>query len=240
MPPADPSLRTRLAAFGLQYLVGKGYCGLLFLSRQVRGLENLPPGGKIIAPNHPNASDPFHMFAAFPGLLSLVQADILDVPFIGWTLKHSGQIPVDEPRKAEAYERGCRALEQGRAVMIFPEGVLNPDGKVLKAGTGPVRMSLETGAPILPFGIYVDPRNTLLIQTQPKNGKKPRVGRWQFRGRCFIQIDEPWSPAQERTGGVLPNLSELTELLMVRIRTAARQARENARVARPLRWVIPG
>ncbi len=237
MPPHNLSLITRLAAIGLVF-TGKLYCGLLLLSRQLRCAENLPPGGKIIAPNHPNASDPFHMYAAFPGLLSLVQADIFEAPILGWMFTHSGQIPVDEPRKTQAYERGCRALEQGRTLMIFPEGTLNPEGKLLKAGTGPVRMSLDTGAPIVPFGIYVDSRNTIQLRQKMKGGK-PRVGRWQFRGRCFIQAGEPWYPAQERSGGSLPDVYELTDRLMARIRAEAKRARENALAGKPLMRLIP-
>lgn len=237
-PLAGRSLRTRLAAFVLQYFVAKAYCGILFLSRQIRGVDNLPPGGKILAVNHPNASDPFHMFAAFPNLLSLVQADILDIFYIGWALKYSGQIPVNEAHKAQAYALGCQALRQGSTVMVFPEGVLNPEGQILKAGTGPVRMSLATGAPIVPCGIYVDPLNTVQF-SQKMQGRDPRVGRWQFRGTFFLQIGEAWHPAQERTGGALPDVNELTEELMVCIRSVAKQAREKARVAKPVINLLP-
>lgn len=219
----DRPLRVRLAALGTR-LIGKTYGGLLFLSRQMCGLENLPEGACILAPNHPNASDPFHMYAVIPDLLGLAHADLFKVPLLGWCFRHSGQIPVDDAHRAEAYERGRDALAQGRRLLVFPEGMLNPEGKILKVNSGPVRMALETGAPIVPCGIYVDARDTLLFRANARD-RPPRAGRWQFRGRCFLEFGEPWFPAQERIGGELPDLSELTEMLMVRIRMAARQAR---------------
>ncbi len=206
--------------------LGKLYCGLLFLRHKMQGAENIPPGAKIITPNHPNSSDVFHLFGMFPGLLSLAQADLFDLPVIGWVFKNTGQIPVDsrDPQgKRAAFERACEVLRQGRTLMVFPEGVLTPQGNG-RVGTGAVRMSLATGAPILPFGLYVRPRDVLHIE-MPMKGRGPRVGDWQWRGRLYMQVGRPWFPAQEPPlGENQPDVQELTRQLMGRIRELARMA----------------
>lgn len=206
--------------------LGKLYCSLLFLRHKMQGAENIPPGAKIITPNHPNSSDVFHLFGMFPGLLSLAQADLFDLPVIGWIFKNTGQIPVDaqDPQgKRAAFERACEVLRQGRTLMVFPEGVLSPQGNG-RIGTGAVRMSLATGAPILPFGLYVRPRDLVRFEMRMK-GRGPRIGHWQWRGRLYIQVGRPWFPAQEPLlGGDQPDVQELTRRLMARIHELARMA----------------
>jgi len=52
------------------------------------------------------------------------------------------------------YERAQQKLEQGATVGIYPEGTINRDPKRLLRGyTGAARLSLVTGAPVVPVGI---------------------------------------------------------------------------------------
>ena len=57
---------------------------------QVHGENNLPLGAKIIAGNHPNATDGLFLPFVFREKLHFfVQGDIFDIPFIGWLLAKS-------------------------------------------------------------------------------------------------------------------------------------------------------
>jgi 1-acyl-sn-glycerol-3-phosphate acyltransferase len=59
------------------------------------------------------------------------------------------------------YERSLRPFEQarahlraGRSIGIFPEGIVNHDpSRLLRGRRGAARLSLETGAPVVPMGI---------------------------------------------------------------------------------------
>ena len=182
------------------------------------------PGPKIIAANHANVTDGFFLPFVFREKLHFfVQGDLFSIPFFGWLLNKSGQIPVWPEQKKAALEKAAELLAAGKTVVIFPEGRLNPDSQPIKAFTGTIRLSLMTGAEIIPVGFHV-PRMHLRDRTIQKNGR-PTLGFWQTGGRCYIRIGGPWLPGAE-TGAKVdePGLSELTTHLMERIRSLVDQA----------------
>ena len=136
----------------------KSYLWLSHRSCTVSGNTSLPSGAKIIALNHTYGCDPFFL----PLILDeqpyfLLQDGLFDIPVIGSLLKQSGQIPVyrDGERAKEAYEQACQYLREGKTIVVYPEGKLVPTGSRIQAKTGTIRMALETGAPIIPVGLYV-------------------------------------------------------------------------------------
>ena len=142
--------------YGTAKTILKTYLTLFSRGCHVRGLERLPKGPKIIAGNHPNATDGFFLpFLCREKLSFLAQENLFSVPFIGMMLKKSGQIPIWHGTGREAIQKAGEALNQGRGVVIFPEGTLNPGNLPIPGGTGAVRLSLATGVPIVPVGFYV-------------------------------------------------------------------------------------
>ena len=202
----------------------KTYVALFALKHRVKGLENLPPGPKILAANHPNISDAFQLPLLLKDRLTVVaQASQFRAILLGWILTHSGAIPVHNGRGREAFELSCQALREGKTVLIFPEGTVNPEGRQMKARSGTVRMALATGVPIVPIGIYVPARDTIdLRYTTHGVG---HLGRWQFRGTFSVQIGRPWCPAKGLSAkGNRPTVHALTRRLMDRIYTLVRSA----------------
>jgi 1-acyl-sn-glycerol-3-phosphate acyltransferase len=181
-------------------------------------------GAKIIAGNHPNATDGLFLpFIFTEELHFFVQGDIFDIPFIGWLLAKANQIKVIPGQKHLALKQGIRLLENNKAVAIFPEAALNPDGQSLKSESGAVRMSLYTQVPIIPVGFYVPSKNLRHI-VRMKNGRKSQ-GHWQKRGHCYVHIGEEWLPSMEFVGDVNhTTLEELTERLMQKIMDQAQLA----------------
>ncbi len=198
-------------------LILRIYQGMLAQHSHVSGDLPLCPGAKIIAANHPNATDGFFLpFILQEKLHFFIQGDIFSVPFFGWLLARCKQIPVWPAQKKAALEQACELLAGGKTVVIFPEGKLNPDHQPLKAGTGAVRLSLMTGAAIIPVGFYVPAQylRNMIIQKKGRLGQ----GRWQTGGCCYIQIGCPWFPGQEMSGKVDETaVRELTARLMERI-----------------------
>jgi 1-acyl-sn-glycerol-3-phosphate acyltransferase len=122
-----------------------------------------------------------------------------------------------------ALKQAFDLLAQGRALVIFPEGRLNPENRPVKTGNGAIRMSLVSGAPIIPLGFYV-PEDHLYELVLPKGGRKAH-GRIQTGGICYIQIGSPWLPSQEIQGKVVePVVQALTTRLMEKINALTHQA----------------
>jgi 1-acyl-sn-glycerol-3-phosphate acyltransferase len=188
---------------------------------KVYGELNTPPGAKIIAGNHPNATDGFYLLFFFKEqLYFFVQGDLFNIPFIGWLFKHSGQIKVDPEKKKLAFEQGVRFLEQDKPVAIFPEARLNPDGQPTKSHTGAIRLALRSGAAIIPIGFYVPPEN-LQYMKRMKNGRVSQ-GHWQRRGHCYLHIGSPWRVQDELTVPAdQADVPLLTEQLMGKINDQA-------------------
>jgi len=195
----------------------------------VKGLENLPPGPKILAANHPNVSDAFLLPLLFDGhIRAIAQASQFHQPIIGWIFKNTGQIPVIQGCKAEAFQQGCQALKDGENVLVFPEGRLNPDNEPVKTGTGAVRMALQSGAPIIPIGIYVPEKHTLNLSHSLKDNSLRKL--WQIRGKFNVRIGKPWSPKEENTKTENPvDVHELTHQLMEKINTMKFDAIEESK-----------
>lgn len=180
----------------------------------VEGNRDFPKGAKLIAGNHPNATDGFFLpFVFHERLYFFVQGDLFSLPLFGWLFTKSDQIQVVPGQKHLAFEKALRLLKQDKAVAIFPEATLNPDGQLMKSATGAVRLSLTTNTPIIPLGFYVPPKNLHYFERM-RLGRKTR-GHWQLRGKCYLHIGPPWMPREESTENTGSKaFRELTEQLM--------------------------
>jgi 1-acyl-sn-glycerol-3-phosphate acyltransferase len=194
---------------------------------RVCGDLNFPSGAKIIAGNHPNATDGLFLPFVFQEMLHFfVQGDLFEIPFVGWLLAKSEQIPVIPGQKQRALELAAKLLEQDKVVALFPEARLNPEVLSVKSGIGAVRLSLMTKAPIIPVGFYVPPQNLRHITRMMKG--RVSAGNWQTHGHCTLHIGVPWLPGEEISGSVdQDNLRELTEQLMGKIDAQAFLARQD-------------
>lgn len=130
----------------------------LAMNRKWSGLEKLPSGGFIAAPNHCTEIDPLvvgHMFynqKRAPHFLA--KAGLFKVPVVGWVLHATQQIPVE--RSTAGANRSLQLAQEivgkGGAIIIYPEGTLtrDPDLWPMKGHTGAARLALEGGIPVVP------------------------------------------------------------------------------------------
>jgi 1-acyl-sn-glycerol-3-phosphate acyltransferase len=205
-------------------LIAKTYRTLLPQNCRVFGANHLPPGAKIIAANHPNFTDTFHLSLVIKDRLHiLIQGAIFDTPVFGQLLTRSGQIPVYPGQKEAALQKACEYLAKGETVLIYPEAQWNPENKQLKGRSGAVRMSLVSGAPIIPLGIYVPDEDTRTLQGNDHG--RTRQARWQISGCCYLCFGDPWLPSEETHGDVdLSLIHTLTDRLMGKIYDQSRLA----------------
>jgi 1-acyl-sn-glycerol-3-phosphate acyltransferase len=132
-------------------------------------------------------------------------------------LKQAGQIPVyrDSEKAREALSQACRLLRQGKTIVIFPEGKQVPAGQRIPAKTGAIRMSLETGAPIIPLGLYAPPENLVNLHFHWKGSG--RSGLWQFSGKSYMRFGAPWKLDRCFSETDQPDVHALTDELMNQI-----------------------
>jgi 1-acyl-sn-glycerol-3-phosphate acyltransferase len=108
-------------------------------------------GAILLLPNHPNSLlDPAIVWATAERDVRFLAKSTLFEGAFAPVLKGAGAIPVyrrldqgvDTSRNTETFEAVDRALADGDAVCIFPEGVSHSTGKLVPLRTGAARMAL--------------------------------------------------------------------------------------------------
>lgn len=130
----------------------------------VRGVERIPARGPVlIASNHRSYFDvaALAIVASRMGrpVRFLGKQEIFDAPVVGQVARALGGIPVDRgSRSGEPMRAAAASLRAGEVVIVLPQGTI-PRGEaffdpVLKGRTGTARLAAETGAPVVPVGIF--------------------------------------------------------------------------------------
>ena len=202
---------------------------------RVEGSERLPPAGAvpgaIFALSHHNAWEAVFAPTALVALRRgrpirfLVDWMFAELPFTGWLVRSIDPIPVyakrarfglrEERRRSrlrfDPLVEAAAALARGEDVGVYPEGSRQRDPWRLGALRGGVaKLSLASGAPIVPVGVELPARARL--------GRLPRVG------RIVLRIGEP-IPASVRDGAALLELLETSLAELSRKETAPRRNR---------------
>ena len=128
----------------------------------VRGAENLRKQPvAVYAANHTSYMDTPVIFAALPFQFRiLAKKELWSMPFIGWYLGRSGQIPIDtENPRATLSSLGVavKALRVGMPLFVFPEGSRTPDGELQTFLSGAAYLAIRAQVPLVPIalsGVY--------------------------------------------------------------------------------------
>ncbi len=127
--------------------------------RDWRGVENLPTDrGFIVVANHVTLLDPatlthYLWTNGFPPYF-LAKEGVFRIPVLGALIRGAEQIPVyrGEAAAAESLTAAVAAINEGKVVVIFPEGTTTKDPArwPMVAKTGAARLALMTGCPVIP------------------------------------------------------------------------------------------
>ena len=127
-------------------------CGLGYT---VEGQENIPENGFIVMSKHSSTWETLAIQKFFRPLIWVVKRELTWIPFFGWALKAMDAIALNRGtgRKAinQLITESQRQMDQGRILMLFPEGtrVLPMQVKPFKLGGAIV--SQRTGYAVLPI-----------------------------------------------------------------------------------------
>ncbi|MDE3187729.1 MAG: 1-acyl-sn-glycerol-3-phosphate acyltransferase [Acidobacteriota bacterium] len=168
----------------------------------VHGAENLQKHPvAVYAANHTSYMDTPVVFAALPFQFRiLAKKELWPIPFIGWHLNRSGQIPidVDNPRASlSSLTAASKTLRAGMPLFVFPEGGRTPTGHLQPFLNGAAYLAIRAQVPLVPIalsGVY-----DLL----------PMGTRHFYPGQLTLTIGEPIST----TGLALRQADALTQQL---------------------------
>jgi 1-acyl-sn-glycerol-3-phosphate acyltransferase len=111
----------------------------------------------VYASNHLSYMDTPVLFAMLPFQFRiLAKQSLWKIPFVGWYLRRSGQVPIDasSPRSAIAgLLRGVKALNAGLPIFVFPEGARSPTGNLRPLASGCAFMAIRAGVPLVPLAL---------------------------------------------------------------------------------------
>ncbi|NDA09965.1 MAG: 1-acyl-sn-glycerol-3-phosphate acyltransferase [Verrucomicrobia bacterium] len=120
-----------------------------------RGVESLPPGPLILAPNHASYFDPPAVGCNVPRVTYYLARHTLFAPPIGsWLLPSIGSIPVNQDSPGPSSLKNIfEVLKNKGTLVLFPEGARTMDGDLGKAEPGIGLIAARTGTPVVPVHI---------------------------------------------------------------------------------------
>ena len=173
-------------------VLSKLYAQFLLITVVRRGERIAKHTPKIFVVNHPNTLDPFYLLGILQErVVILITEHVFHIPVIGRLVRRAGHIEVTKAGQT-VYLQSKDALKQGKSLLIFPEGEISYTPSKLRAfHTGAVRLSLETGAPIVPIGIHLDASKIWKRKTEIK--QKSLLFTWYRYGWYTVVFGKPVS-----------------------------------------------
>ncbi len=150
--------------------------GTIFSPVKVIGLEKIDgTRPHVYAVNHASALDIPVLYANLPFQFRILfKSELLSYPIIGWHLKRSGQVCVNqqEPGRSVGQIRSAlKSLKDGMPLVIFPEGGRTPDGEIKPFMPGAFFLAIKAQADIVPVALVgtfdLLPMNTYHIKCRP-------------------------------------------------------------------------
>jgi 1-acyl-sn-glycerol-3-phosphate acyltransferase len=129
----------------------------------------------IYAVNHASALDIPIVYVYLPFQFRIVfKSELLAYPFVGWHLKRSGQVCINQQNplaSVGAVKSALKSLRHGMPLVIFPEGGRCRDGEIQPFLPGAFFMAIKAKADIVPIALVgtfdLLPMNTYHIKSQP-------------------------------------------------------------------------
>jgi 1-acyl-sn-glycerol-3-phosphate acyltransferase len=148
----------------------------LFSPLRVTGLDQVDTSKPhVYAVNHASALDIPVLYAYLPFQFRILhKKELLSYPIVGWHLKRSRQVCVDQQNPSRSIgqiKSALRTLRAGMPLVIFPEGGRTSDGNIQPFLPGAFFLAIKAEIDIVPIalcGMYeLLPMNTYHIKPRP-------------------------------------------------------------------------
>jgi 1-acyl-sn-glycerol-3-phosphate acyltransferase len=139
------------------WIYGRGWLGIMlpFVRFRREGLSgNMIDSPSIIVINHLSFFDTYCM-ALLPvsNIAFTIRAWPFKMPWYAPFMRLADYLDLETIGWDGAFDEGNRILSKGVSLLFFPEGHRSRDGQVHRFYSGPFKLAVETGAPILPLCI---------------------------------------------------------------------------------------
>lgn len=129
----------------------------------------------VYAVSHASALDIPVLYVYLPFEFRIAfKKELLSYPIVGWHLKRSGQICVDQQnpaRSISSIRAALKSLKSGLPLVIFPEGGRTPDGEIKPFLPGALFLAIKAQVDIVPVALVgtfeLLPMNTYHIKCRP-------------------------------------------------------------------------
>jgi 1-acyl-sn-glycerol-3-phosphate acyltransferase len=141
---------------GLVYRIGRFICRPFcdrFFQLKAYGTHNVPNrGGVLIVSNHQSYLDPVLLGTKLRRPLSfLAKSELFENRCFGWLIRNLNAFPVRQGEgDVGAVRETIRRLQEGHALILFPEGTRSPDGTIQPILPGVGLIIRRAGVPVLP------------------------------------------------------------------------------------------
>lgn len=126
------------------------------------GEENLPAADDmrrvILCPKHQSTWETFFFPSMTSHPLSYVfKKELLRIPVFGWCMGCLNMVHIDRSKRSEAWakvaEQGLELMDQGKWIIMFPEGTRTERGTKGAYKVGASRLAVATGACVIPIAV---------------------------------------------------------------------------------------
>jgi 1-acyl-sn-glycerol-3-phosphate acyltransferase len=148
----------------------------IFSPVKVIGLDQIDTSKPhVYAANHASALDIPVLYTYLPFQFRIAfKKELLSYPVIGWQLKRSGQVCIDQQNPSHSISSirsALKGLKAGLPLVIYPEGGRTPDGEIKPFLAGAFFLAIKAQVDIVPValvGTYeLLPMNTYHIKCRP-------------------------------------------------------------------------
>ena len=148
----------------------------IFSPVKVTGLDQIDTSKPhVYAANHASALDIPVLYVNLPFQFRIAfKKELLAYPVVGWQLKRSGQVCIDQQNPSHSISSiraALKGLKEGLPLVIFPEGGRTPDGEIKPFLPGAFFLAIKAQVDIIPValvGTYeLLPMNTYHIKSRP-------------------------------------------------------------------------
>jgi 1-acyl-sn-glycerol-3-phosphate acyltransferase len=148
----------------------------MFSPVKVTGLDKIDASrAYVYAVNHASALDIPVLYVHLPFQFRIAfKKELLSYPGVGWYLKQSGQICLDQQNPARSVgsiRTALKGLRTGMPLVIFPEGGRTPDGEIKPFLPGAFFLAIKAQVDIVPVALLgtfdLLPMNTYHIKCRP-------------------------------------------------------------------------
>lgn len=133
-------------------LLLKVFCGIDFV---VEGRENLDRSNAIILSKHQSTWETLALHSFTPLARWVFKRELMYIPVFGWALALTDPIALNRGagRAAinELIKKGTQKLNDGKWLILFPEGTRTAPGKTHKYKIGGAMLAVKSGYPVIPI-----------------------------------------------------------------------------------------